>query len=211
MKKDKEYVGVMRLHQEVSEEKLKEEVKNFIGKIMQKPPVKSRVKREEREREVYSFDILEIEGKNVLFKTKVEAGTYIRKLVHDLGLKIVGAHMAELRRTQAGIFSENDENFVNLYELEKAVEEFKSGDEESLRKILIPGEVISKILPVIQVLQNQVKQLLTGKPIFKEDVAGEFKVREGESVAVFCGDRFIEVARIIDDKDIFAKPEFVLN
>ena len=123
IKKNKTYVGIMRIHEEIDDERLKKEVEKFVGKIKQLPPVKSRVKREEREREVYSFEILERDEKdrkNVLFETKVEAGTYIRKLVHDLGKNIGGAHMLELRRIRAGIFKEN--SIVNLYDFEKAVE-----------------------------------------------------------------------------------------
>ena len=117
---DKEYVGIMRLHEPVSQEKLKKAIKDFTGKIMQKPPVKSRVKRVEREREIKSFEILEKDGdgQNILFKTEVQGGTYIRKLVHDLGIALgVGAHMLELRRIRAGIFKEG--NSINLYDLEK--------------------------------------------------------------------------------------------
>src|SRR3989344_2367054 len=101
--KKKKYVGVMHIHSDISEKELRERMKAFIGKIRQMPPVKSRVKREEREREVYSFEMLEIHGKDIMFESEVEAGTYIRKLGSDLGDKIGGAHMTELRRVQASI------------------------------------------------------------------------------------------------------------
>ena len=55
-----------------------------------------------------------------------------------------------------------------------------------------------------------IKRLLTGKPIFREDLTEELKVKEG-NIAVFCEDKFIEVARIINEKGITAKPEFVMN
>lgn len=209
MHKDKTYVGVMHLHSDISEEELKKEMEKFTGKIMQKPPVKSRVKREERERTVKRFEILEKDGRDVLFIAEVEAGTYIRKLVADLGLKIGGAHMTELRRTKAGIFSENDKEFVNLYEFEKAVEDYKKGDEKKLREILIPGEIITEILPVVQVKKESVKQLLTGKPIFKQDIIG--KLPEEERFVVFSGEKFIEVARKVNEGEIIARPEFVFN
>jgi H/ACA ribonucleoprotein complex subunit 4 len=83
MHHDKEYVGIMRLHKDVEEKKFREIIKEFIGKRTQLPPVRSAVKRQERIREVKSFDILEIDGKDILFKTKVEAGTYIRKICSD--------------------------------------------------------------------------------------------------------------------------------
>ena len=119
--------------------------------------------------------------------------------------------MTELRRTKAGIFSENDKEFVNLYEFEKAVDEYKKGNEENLRKILIPGEVISKIIPVIQVKQDSLNKLLIGKPIFKEDIVEEVEGKEKESIAIFCGDRFVEIARLVKEGNIVAKPEFVLS
>ena len=39
----------------------------FVGKIIQLSPVRSRVKRAEREREVKRFEILERNGKDVRF------------------------------------------------------------------------------------------------------------------------------------------------
>lgn len=206
MHRDKEYVGIMRLHEEVSEEKLKEVIKLFIGKIIQMPPVRSRVKRAPREREIKSFEILEIDGKDVLFRTTVQAGTYIRKLCDDMGKKIGGAHMLELRRTKAGIFTE--ENLVNLYDFEKALKEYEEGREELLRKILIPAEIVSQVLPVIQIKIENLKSLLTGKPIMKSDI--NEKIPEG-FFALFNNDKFIGIYRSIQEGDIIARPEFVLN
>lgn len=83
---NKKYIGIMRIHEETDIKKLNEIInRKFIGKIMQKPPVKSRVKRVEREREIISFKILEEEKKDFLFQTEVQGGTYIRKLIDDLG------------------------------------------------------------------------------------------------------------------------------
>src|SRR3990170_2219687 len=57
---NKEYVGIMRFHEEVEIERIRDIIeKKFSGKIMQKPPVKSRVKRVEREREIMYFEIIE--------------------------------------------------------------------------------------------------------------------------------------------------------
>jgi H/ACA ribonucleoprotein complex subunit 4 len=224
MEKNKTYVGIMKLHKLISEEKLKKEMKKFVGKIKQLPPVRSRVKRERRERQVYSWKLLEFDKKRkeVLFETEVEAGTYIRKLIHDLGLKIGGAHMIELRRTKAGIFSEEDDNFVNLYDLEKILPlqkvakdtelKLTKEQEDKLKNILIPAEqAIKKILRVVKIKKNNLKQILTGKPIYEKDLAGEIKVKKGESVAVFCGEKFVGVYRKVNEKGIVLKPEFVRN
>lgn len=137
----KEYVAIMHLHKEVEEKELKETInKYFLGKIQQMPPLKSSVKRQLRERTVYYFDFLEIDGKDVLFKVGTEAGTYIRKLIHDIGQKLkVGAHMAELRRTKAGPFDES--TLATLHELTDAYYFWKEEhNDKFIRKIIQPVE-----------------------------------------------------------------------
>ena len=105
---EKEYVCLMRLHGNVKREKIEEVMKMFEGKIYQRPPLKSAVKKRLRVREVKKIEILEIEGRDVLFKVITEAGTYIRKLCIDIGEVLgCGANMQELRRTRTGIFTED--------------------------------------------------------------------------------------------------------
>ena len=219
MHRDKTYIGIMRLHEKVSEEILKSEMKKFIGKITQLPPKRSAVKRAEREREVKKFEIIEISEnkKDVLFLAEVQAGTYIRTLCHNLGesSKINGAHMIELRRIKAGLFDEENKKYpsVNLYDFEKAVKEYKKGNEKKLREILIPGEIITELLQVIQVRKDVVKKLLSGSPIFKSFVNEKIsnKIKKNEKVGAFVEDKFIGIYDYINSKDLIARPEFVLN
>ncbi len=207
MHKDKTYVGIMRLHENTDDKTLANIMEKFIGKITQLPPVRSRVKRAEREREVKSFKILEREGKDVLFETQVQAGTYIRKLIHDIGLEIGGAHMLELRRTKSGMFDES--SLVNLYDFEKAVNEYKNGNEKLLREIITPAEIISQIIPSVEIRSDNLKKILTGKPLYKEDL--KTAIPKAEKVAVFCEGKFIEIASVVHEGNIVAKPEFVFN
>ena len=186
-------------------------MQTFVGEITQLPPVRSRVKREERQRVVYRFDLLEKEDKEARCLVECEAGTYVRKLIHDLGDGIGGAHMTGIRRTRAGIFSADDDEFVKFVDLESAANAYKGGDESALRKLLIPGEVVCRIMPVLPVREEAVQRLLQGKSILQQDVLGEITAREGDSVAVFAGDRFIEVARIVNEGEVIAKPQFVLT
>ncbi len=209
MKKDKVYVGIMRLHSEVDDKELQEKVNMFIGKIIQKPPVKSRVKRVEREREVKRFEILERDGKDVLFLSDVEAGTYIRKLIDDLGKLVGGAHMLELRRTRAGIFEE--QKSFTLYQLDEAVEAFKKGDEIPLRRMLIPGEIVAEIMPVVSLKKHYLAQALRGAPLRQEFLEGNLDFKKEKNIVVFCDGKFIEVAKVVHEGEIFARPEFVLN
>lgn len=202
---DKEYVGIMRIHEDVSLEKIKKIIKEkFIGKIQQLPPVKSRVKRAEREREIKTFELLEKQGQNILFHVECQAGTYIRKLISDLGNEIGGAHMLELRRIRAGIFEEEDS--VNLYDFEKAVE-----DEKKLKNIIIPAEIITKLHPTVEVKEASTEKLLTGKPINHDDVKDKVKIQKDEIVCIFQEERFIGIYKIINEKEIFAKPMFVMQ
>lgn len=207
MHKDKTYVGIMRVHKEVSDEALNEAIKKYIGKINQLPPVRSRVKRAVREREVKAFKIIERDGKDILFETTVQAGTYIRKLCDDIGKEIGGAHMLELRRMQAGMF--NESTLVNLYDFDKAVEAYKSGDETLLRKIILPAdEAIKKVLPTVEVKEKSMPLLLTGKPLMKSDVSS---LPEDEKFAVFSKSTFVGIYSKSPEGDIIARPEFVFN
>jgi H/ACA ribonucleoprotein complex subunit 4 len=97
----KEYVCVMRLHADVPEALVRAILQEFTGVIYQRPPLVSAVKRQLRKRTVYYIDFLEMRGRDVLFKVGCEAGTYIRKLCHDIGEALgVGAHRFELRWTR---------------------------------------------------------------------------------------------------------------
>jgi H/ACA ribonucleoprotein complex subunit 4 len=212
---DKEYVGVMRLHQELDLEIIKKSIQDkFIGKITQMPPVKSRVKRQDREREIYSFDLLEKKDKDILFKVKCEGGTYIRKLIDDLGKEIgVGAHMLELRRISAGIFKEEDKEYpcVKMYDFEKAVYEYENGNDELLRKIIIPAEVVAEVYPALEIREDNLKQILTGKPLHKRDLLDDEGWKVDSIVSCFCNGSFIGMYKIFRGKEIFAKAEFVMQ
>lgn len=211
---DKEYVGIMRFHEKVSLEKVKETIsKKFTGKIFQIPPLKSRVKRVNREREIKKFEILESgdDGLDFVFVVECEGGTYIRKLVDDLGKELgIGAHMLELRRIRAGIFDESE--LFSLYDFEKAVNEFKKGNEEELKKMIVPAEeAIKKVFPEVQIKPDNMKQIFTGKPIYKKDLEEDKGWKKESVVSVFCGEQFVGMYKIMRGKEIFAKPEFVMQ
>lgn len=213
---DKEYVGIMRFHEEIKKEKVEETIKKkFLGEILQTPPLKSRVKREERVREIKEFEILECEEKDFLFRVVCQGGTYVRKLVDDLGKELgINAHMLELRRTRAGIFKENDLEYpsVRLYEFENAVTEYKKGNEEKIRKILIPGEIVALLHKEVQIENKSVKNILTGKPIYIEDLKNKKeKFEKGEVIISFSDKKFLGIHKVTNEKEIFARPEFVFQ
>lgn len=208
---DKEYVGMMRIHKDAELKEIEKAIKEkFTGKITQLPPVKSRVKRQERVREIKNFRILEKDGKTILFLAEVEGGTYIRKLISDLGdyMKI-GAHMLELRRIRAGIFGEDDS--TNLYNFEKAVDEYEKGDEKTLREMIIPGEIISELYPVVQIKEVYVERVFHGSPIYHNHLDKKVEYKKDDLICIFSGYSFLGVFRIVNEKEIFARSEFVLQ
>jgi len=212
---DKEYVGIMRIHEDIDVKEIEKTIKNkFTGVIIQKPPVKSRVKRQERPREIKKFKLLEKNKQDILFQAEVQGGTYIRKLLDDLGKELgIGAHMLELRRVRAGIFKEDDEKYpvVNLYDLEKAVDTYKKGDEKLLREMIIPGEIITEIYPVVEIKRESVGRILHGQPIYDKDLVKVVRMGEGEKISVFSAMQFIGVFKVINTKKIFAKSEFTFQ
>ena len=206
----KEYVGVMRINEDVKVERVKEVIKeHFTGKIRQLPPKKSVVKRVEREREIYKFDILEKEGKNFLFYVSCEAGTYIRKLVHDLGEALgCGAHMTELRRTKAGRFEEKDS--FRIEEILRAYEEHKKGNSKDLLKMLIQKELLLQEIKSFEANNETFDRIKHGGPIFMEDIDKKFKAEIDERIGILYQKEIVAIFKVIKEGKIFAKPDSVL-
>jgi tRNA pseudouridine55 synthase len=54
---------------------------------------------------IHNFELLGLEGEVASFAMSVSAGGYVRSVAHELGeMAGCGAHLASLRRTQAGVF-----------------------------------------------------------------------------------------------------------
>ncbi|MBW6442417.1 RNA-guided pseudouridylation complex pseudouridine synthase subunit Cbf5 [Patescibacteria group bacterium] len=218
---DKEYVGIMRIHEDLEIEKIREAItKNFKGIIKQTPPVKSRVKRQEREREIKVFEILEKEGQDILFRVVCQGGTYIRKLVHDLGIYLkCGAHMLELRRTRAGIFKEesdleNPGPMINLYDFERIVKDFQKDPKENeaaLKEIIIPGEIISELYPIVQIKDEYVEKILHGSPIHYSHLINPEDKKNDWRFCAFNKEKFMGIYEVTSEGEIFARPQFVLQ
>jgi len=158
----KEYVCLMHLHSEMPKEVVEETIMSFVGKIKQLPPIKSAVKRQWRFRKIYYIEIHEIIEQDVLFTVGCQAGTYIRKLCHDIGEKLgCGGHMAGLRRSKAGSFNENE--VWSLQDLTDAYHYYKTeGNDKFLRKILKPIEAGVAHLGKVYVLDSTVDTICHG-------------------------------------------------
>lgn len=182
----KEYVMVIQLHGRIDENKLREALNNFIGVIYQKPPLRSSVKRTIRKRRIYSIDLLEIRDIFVLVKVKCQAGTYMRKLAHDLGLILgVGAHMRELRRIRTGPYKE-DETLARMQDISEALYIWREmGDERYLRRIVLPVETAIAHLPKIMIRDTAVDAIAHGADLAVPGIVKLTKdVKKGKKVAI---------------------------
>lgn len=120
---------------DISEEKIKETVHQFIGDIQQQPPIFSALKKDGKklyefarvgkEVEIPSrivtiseFEITNIDLPKVDFRVVCSKGTYIRSLASDFGKALQnGAFLSALRRTRIGDFSV--ENAININDIER--------------------------------------------------------------------------------------------
>jgi len=110
----------------ITELKIQEATKQFIGTILQMPPQHSAIKKDgkrlyesarqgievkvdPRQITIEQFEITKIDLPNIEFRVLCSTGTYIRSLVHDFGQALgVGAYMSGLRRTKIGSFQVED-------------------------------------------------------------------------------------------------------
>ena len=185
MQSGKEYICLMELHGPVKDEELEEAVRTFTGRIYQVPPVRSSVARRPRIRTIYNIEVLERDGKNVLMKVACSAGTYIRKLCHDMGEYLgVGAHMAELRRTRAGPFTEEESNpMLDIYYAVKKLRE--EGDESEIRRVVKPVEKCVELTPKVYILDTAVDAICHGADLAVAGIARvETGIEEGQLVAI---------------------------
>ena len=150
---DKEYIGTLKLGERtasgdsegsvidtreinVSEEKIFEVIKTFVGTIKQVPPMFSakkikgkklyhlarkgiEVKREPVDVTIKEIEICKIDLPIVEIRVACSKGTYIRQLADDIGEKLgCGAYLKELRRTASGKF--NVENAISISTLKQS-------------------------------------------------------------------------------------------
>lgn len=131
---------VVRRHEGAlpSEADVRAAMTDFVGEILQVPPMYSSVKHggeplhriarrgEEVERaprkvNVQRFELLEWEPPRAVIEVVCGTGTYVRSLADELGERLgCGAHLAELRRFQSGPFTL--EQAATVEQLDKAAE-----------------------------------------------------------------------------------------
>lgn len=110
-------------YQHITNQQILDLTKQFIGDIMQVPPIHSAIKKDgkrsydlarkgkevtldARPITIGEFEITEIKLPEVYFRVMCSTGTYIRSLANDFGEQLgCGAYLSTLRRTKIGNFS----------------------------------------------------------------------------------------------------------
>lgn len=114
--------------------KLEQATNQFTGKIQQRPPIFSAIKKDgkrlyeiaraggtveikSREVEVTKFELTKIELPAVDFLIQCSKGTYIRSIAHDYGQALDnGSHLSTLRRTAIGDYRVEDALIIEDFE-----------------------------------------------------------------------------------------------
>jgi tRNA pseudouridine55 synthase len=144
---------VSRKEPDVSRKDIEGAIKNFEGKIDQKPPKYSAIKfkgrplykwsregididPQPRKVEIYNITITDMASPFVTFDISCSKGTYIRSICSDIGKKLgCGACLSGLRRTRSGHFREDSAAYID------------DMDDRSKRDILI-----EKLIPMKRAL-----------------------------------------------------------
>jgi H/ACA ribonucleoprotein complex subunit 4 len=184
----KEYYAIARIHQQKDLGLIDSVLEQFTGEIYQRPPQRSSVKRSTRVRRIYELQRLESVDNILLLRVLCEAGTYIRKLVYDIGEVLgTGATMFELRRTRVSVFSESPDVLVRLHDLVDAVETFKeTKKEEKIRSIIKPIEMAFEGVLSVAVKDSAVDALCHGAQVaIPGIVAIDKNIQKGNLVAIY--------------------------
>ncbi|MBF7144542.1 MULTISPECIES: tRNA pseudouridine(55) synthase TruB [Pseudomonas] len=180
---------------------------DFRGPIQQVPPMYSALKRDgqplyklaragevvEREARsvtIGSLELVAVEGTRATLAVQCTKGTYIRTLVEDIGERLgCGAHVAQLRRTQAGPFVLAQT--VTLEALEQAHAE---GGNEALDQFLLPADSGLQDWPLLQFSEHSAFYWLHGQPVRAPEAPAFGMVRVQDH-----NGRFIGIGEVSED------------
>ena len=150
----------------------------FEGEIKQLPPMYSAlkhngvplyklarkgisIKRKVRAVTIHNISLMNFDNNIAEIDVTCSKGTYIRTLADDLGQELgCGAHVIELRRLQAGVFSIDQCRGSN--ELEKIKESFGLS---GLDKVIVPMERAVEKLPEVVLAGEKARDIRNGQAV----------------------------------------------
>lgn len=208
---EKEYVAVLRLGAETDTQDatgkvlerrdvegitinhVKSVASQFLGPIMQRPPMYSAVKvggvplykvaragktvaREPREVRIFGIEVLEMHGCDVVFRIECSKGTYMRTLCSEIGERLgVGGHLLSLERRRVGPLSSRDAFTVEQLQARNAL-----GD---LGECLMSLDQALQAYPAVVVHEGAAKHIVHGVPVSRNDIEGGEGLDPGTALA----------------------------
>ena len=201
----------------VSRKAIERALTKFKGEVEQVPPMHSAIKmngvplyklarkgitveREPRLVTLYQICLVEFVNSELELEISCSKGTYIRTIADDLGQELgCGAHVIELRRTQAGVFTEKDSISAEELALEK---ENKGLDK--IDQFLIPMDRAIQDLPEVNLPSITASHVKNGQAVLVRHLPKNGLVRMYED------EQFIGIGSIDDDGKV-APRRLIIN
>ena len=202
----------------VSRKAIERALTKFKGEIEQVPPMHSAIKmngvplyklarkgivveREPRLVTLYQVCLVEFVNSELELEISCSKGTYIRTIADDLGQELgCGAHVIELRRTQAGVFTEKDS--ISAEEL--ALEKEKNRGLDKIDQFLIPMDRAIQDLPEVNLPSITASHVKNGQAVLVRHLPKNGLVRMYED------EQFIGIGSIDDDGKV-APRRLIIN
>ncbi len=196
----------------VSRKAIERALTKFKGEVEQVPPMHSAIKmngvplyklarkgiaveREPRLVTLYQICLVEFVNSELELEISCSKGTYIRTIADDLGQELgCGAHVIELRRTQAGVFTEKD----SISSEELALEKENRGLDK-IDQFLIPMDRAIQDLPEVNLPSITASHVKNGQAVLVRHLPKNGLVRMYED------EQFIGIGSIDDDGKVAPK------
>lgn len=196
----------------VSRKAIERALTKFKGEVEQVPPMYSAIKmngvplyklarkgiaveREPRLVTLYQICLVEFVNSELELEISCSKGTYIRTIADDLGQELgCGAHVIELRRTQAGVFTEKD----SISSEELALEKENRGLDK-IDQFLIPMDRAIQDLPEVNLPSITASHVKNGQAVLVRHLPKNGLVRMYED------EQFIGIGSIDDDGKVAPK------
>ena len=185
-------------------ELLQDALPQFIGEIMQVPPMFSALKRDgqklcdlarqgveievqPRPTQVHAIDVMHaLDDGSYMLRVRCGKGTYIRTLCHDIGRAMgTQAHMGLLLRTKTGMFSLDDAHTIE--EIERA---------EDISAMLVEMDRPLGHVPRVDVAPWAERFVRNGNALTQKELRGD--IPQDRPVRLYLNDRFAGIGRMRD-------------
>lgn len=198
----------------LSEEKVFDVIKSYIGEYDQIPPMFSAIKingqklynlarkgeeieRPPRHCKIIDITITKIDLPRVSFHVTCSKGTYVRTLCYDIGKDLgVGACMEKLTRTRVERFDIKDS--ISLSQIEEI------RDQGILEQYITPVDEILDMYSKCMVSEEAEKLLYNGNIFTSRNTLLKMNHQDGQTVRVYTHDgKFIGLYMYIAEKQIY--------